>query len=94
MTVSPTRRTTRVPTRTRQIARAKGLVRKLGWTDRRYRAELENVLHLDSLRQASREQRVAFIGYLETQLTPRDAPYSAQEYARIVNADSLESLWA
>lgn len=88
------RRMTRVMTRSRQIARIKGMVKRLNWTDRRYRAALENVLHLGSLKYASREQREAFTGYLEIELSPREAPYSAAELDRIVNADSIESLLA
>ena len=88
------RRMTRVQTRTQQIARIKGLVRKLNWTDRRYRAALQDVLLLDSIRRASRTEREAFTRFLEAELSPRSAPYSAAEYARIVNASSIDELLA
>lgn len=67
------RRMTRVPTRTVQIGRIKGMVQRLGWTDRRYRAFLEDVISRDSIRQASRAEREAFTRFLEAELSSYDA---------------------
>lgn len=88
------RRMTRNQTRTRQIARIKGLVRKLNWTDRRYRAALQDVLLLDSIRRASRTEREVFTRFLEVELAPRSAPYTPAELDRIVNASSIDELLA
>lgn len=69
-----TRRTTRVQTRSQQLKRAHQLATKAGYITRpKYEAMLEDTVLLDSLRQASREQREAVIKRLEGEINYR--PY-------------------
>ena len=85
MIPAPTARkvATRTPTRTAQLRRIHTDARKAGYdTDRKYRAMLENVVGLESMRQATRAEREAVIRHLDSILAyrpPFATPVSDEE---------------
>lgn len=83
-------KTTRTPTRTFQLRRAHELARQAGYVTRpAYEAMLEDTLGVDSLRQASREQREAVIRRLEVEIAGRRMyplePVSDEEALDVLN---------
>jgi len=95
----PTKRSTRVPTRTKQlrdihqIARSKGYETREGKPGRElYENELMICIGKRSAKKASRGERVAALAHFKALKPLEVAPYSAAELERIVNAESVEDL--
>lgn len=99
-TLAPTaRRTTRVPTRTRQLRDIHQAAHRAGFETRegkdrsQYEAVLIAVCGRTSSRQATRPEREAILEHFDA-LIHATRPYSAAELDFIHNASSVDELWA